>query len=328
MCAPLSAAADKLRVAVFDTELAARGPGLMLRDIRRGSPKSRSGAALIAKIKPDIILVLGVDYDHDLQGLAALQQAIAEHGHTLPVRFALPTNRGDQSGIDLNGDGWSNGAEDAFGFGHFFGQGSMAILSRWPVSREGVKDFSHLLWKDLPGARLPFVDGRPFPSEAAQSVQRLSSGGHWIVPIETPAGDLQMLTLDATPPVFDGEEDRNGLRNADELRLWQHVLNGGFGGVTNEQFILLGNANQDIQKGEGQKGALRALLNHPRLQDPHPVSRLRGDITADWPDPTPGDMRVDYILPSSAFTVLDKGVAWPEGEETSRHALIWVDLAM
>ncbi|MEQ9693111.1 endonuclease/exonuclease/phosphatase family protein [Shimia sp. SDUM112013] len=316
-----------MRVAVFDAELSGRGPGVMLRDIRRETPQALSAARVVAQAKPDILLLLGIDYDHDLHGISAFCQLVAEQGHAMPHQFAAPPNRGVPSGVDLNGDGRVNGPEDAQGFGRFHGEGSMAVVSRWPVATSAVRDFSSLLWKDLPGAQMPVLNRKPFPSRAAQAVQRLSTGGHWIVPVKTPGGPLRLLTLDASPPVFDGPEDRNGLRNADELRLWQQVLDGAFDGVPDGRFVLLGNANLDPDRGDGRRGAIRALLSHPRLQDPEPYDVTGKNVTADWPDPTPGDMRVDYVLPSSGLTVHESGLIWPEGADRSRHALVWVDIS-
>jgi hypothetical protein len=56
--------------------------------------------------------------------------------------------------------------------------------------------------------------------------------------------------------------------------------------------------------------------------------------TADWTDPFPGNMRVDYVLPSMEWTILDSGVIWPSSDDTlagitetaSRHHLVWVDI--
>ena len=49
-----------------------------------------------------------------------------------------------------------------------------------------------------------------------------------------------------------------------------------------------------------------------------------GTRIVDWSQT--GPMRVDYILPSRDWQVLDAGLIWPEGEDASRHALVWVDL--
>jgi hypothetical protein len=63
----------------------------------------------------------------------------------------------------MDGDGRLSEAEDAHGFGSFFGQSGMAVLSRYPIEQDAVRDFSPMLWVDLPGALLPEKDGKPFP---------------------------------------------------------------------------------------------------------------------------------------------------------------------
>jgi hypothetical protein len=98
----------------------------------------------------------------------------------------------------------------------------------------------------------------------------------------------------------------------------------------------LGTLNVDPDRGEGRRGALRALLAHSRLQDPVPRRANGGTETADWPDPLPGDLRVDYLLPSATVVVSDSGVLWPTEDDgaptlstvaaASDHRLVWVDL--
>jgi hypothetical protein len=41
---------------------------------------------------------------------------------------------------------------------------------------------------------------------------------------------IHLLTAHPTPPTFDGPEDRNGLRNADEIRLVADYVTPGAGG--------------------------------------------------------------------------------------------------
>nr|WP_299355795.1 endonuclease/exonuclease/phosphatase family protein [uncultured Shimia sp.] len=322
--------ADTLRIASFNVEMHRKGPGLMLRDILRGDPQARAVAEIIASNAPDILLLQKVDYDADLLGMRALRDVIAEAGFLYPHVFALRPNTGMATGLDLDGDGRTGRASDAQGFGFFAGQRGMVLMSRWPVITDQVQDFSALLWRDLPWATLPTVDGKPFPSEQAQTVQRLSSTGHWIVPIAVPnAPPVTVMAFSATTPVFDGPEDRNGLRNADEIRLWLQVLNGALGTPPHSRFFILGTANLDPDKGQGRHAAIRDLLSHPTLQDPKPQSATGGLNTADWSEPTPGDMRVDYVLPSTDWTVTESGVVWPDTNAeiiASRHRLVWVDV--
>jgi endonuclease/exonuclease/phosphatase family metal-dependent hydrolase len=328
---PLAAGAGSLRLATWHLALHRDGPGLLLRDLRRGDyPRLAAIRAVIAEVAPDVLVVQGVDYDHHLRALTALRDRIAEDGPYYPHLFALRPNSGWPTGLDMDGDGRRGGPRDAQGYGAFSGQGGMAILSRHPFDRARAVDFSSMLWRDLPGARLPrWPDGRPFPSQAAQAVQRLSSVGHWAVPVRLPSGPLTLLTFHATTPVFDGEEDRNGWRNRDEIRFWQRYLDHGFGEAPLYPFVLIGDANLDPDRGEGRRGAIRALLSDPRLRDPLP-----GQATVDWLQT--GPLRVSYALPSADLTVTGAGVHWPpEGapgraaaEVAGPHRLVWVDLAL
>jgi hypothetical protein len=135
-----------------------------------------------------------------------------------PHSFAARPNTGLETGLDMDGNGYTGDARDAQGYGRFSGDGGMAILSRYPIGE--LRDLSAILWKDVEDATLPTVDGALFPSEEAIVIQRLSTTGHWIVPISMPNGPpLTLMVWSATPLVFDGPEDRNGLRNRDELRL-------------------------------------------------------------------------------------------------------------
>lgn len=330
--------AEPIRIATFNVEMQRKGPGLMLRDILRGDDQAQAVAQIVSHLRPDILMLQGVDYDADQHGLRALQDVIADAGMTYPHLFALRPNSGMATGLDMNGDGYLGDAVDKQGFGYFAGYRGMALLSRWPIDVEGVQDFSTLLWRDLPDATLPETDGKPFPSKAALAFQRLSYVGHWIVPIQPPSGNtITLMTFHATPPVFDGSEDQNGLRNADEIRLWTRVLDGQLGTAPETHFVILGTANLDPIKGEGRHEAIRDLLADPKLQDAVPTS-AHGTDTVDWTDPKPGDMRVDYVLPSTDLTLIDASVFWPAPEEAdydlltfndtpaSRHRLVWVDV--
>lgn len=341
------AGAEPLRIATFNTELGRDGPGLMLRDIQGGRDTQVAAViAVIARIKPDILALQGVDWDLDGRAMAALSARLVEAGWPMPHLFANRPNSGLASDLDLDGDGRIGGAADSQGYGRFTGQNGIAILSRYPIAADEARDFSTLLWRDLPGATLPTRNGAPFPSATAQATQRLSSTGHWLVPIDTPLGRISLLTYQAGPPVFDGAEDRNGLRNRDENRFWQVLLDGDLGPLPDAPFVLLGGSNLDPWDGEGFNQTLRALLADPRVQDPAPTSTggaKAGDQghtgpdaqdTVDWPGV--GRYRVDYVLPSTHWRVMDSGVFWPapgepgaqDASDASRHRLVWVDIAL
>ena len=352
--------AAPLRIATWHVELERKGPGLLLRDILKGEdPAIAAVARTIARVSPDVLLLTGFDWDLGLAALSAFADRLRAEGAPYPYLFALRPNNGMATGVDLDGDGRLGGPRDAQGYGRFAGNGGMALLSRLPIDRPAVRDFTDLLWRDFPDAMLPMVNGKPFPSAEAQAIQRLSSAGHWDVPLITETGArLRLLAFAAGTPVFDGPEDRNGRRNHDEVSLWSRYLDGQLGpGAPSGPVILLGNANLDPEDGEGRRAAIRRLLADPRLQDPRPSSagavqaaRDQGGAnraqtgdpaldTADWRDAGgPGNLRVSYVLPDAGLRVTGAGVFWPdradplrpliEAEGAPRHRLVWVDVEL
>ncbi len=346
----LIAEADILRVATFNTELTRDGPGLLLRDIVKGKDAQLLALRqVVGDVSPDVLVLQNVDYDHGLAALTALQDWLADGGVAYSHVFAAPPNSGLPTGLDMNGDGRLGQPEDAHGFGSFYGQSGMAVLSRYPIDQSSVQDFSPMVWAALPNALLPtYEDGRPFPSAEAQAALRLATVAQWVVPIDVAGQTVTLLAFHAGPPVFDGPEDRNGKRNHDEMTFWHHYMGGAFGPAPEEKFILLGAANLDPVDGEGYHEAILALMQDPRLQDPEP-RRPEGPMsdspghdgnprldTVAWPSPDPGHRRVDYVLPSADWTVRASGVNWPSEdseaagvvEKASRHRMVWVDLAI
>lgn len=305
--------AETLRVATFNTELSRKGPGLLLRDILSGkAPDVLAAAQMIAASQADVVALQSFDFDAENRALTAFRDLIAKNGLDYPHMFAAPPNAGLYTGIDLNGDG-RLGPEDRQGYGRFHGQAGMAVLSRLPLDTKGFTDLSDLIWAAQSWATLPPM------SDEARARQRLSSIGHWRIPVRLADGShIHLLTLHASPPVFDGPEDRNGLRNGDEIRLIHSHLNT----LREAQFVILGDLNNDPTLGEGLKPPLHALLNDPRLADaaaPFP--------TADWRDLGLPPMRVSYILPQRTLTVTARGhIPPPVG--ASRHRLIWADLTI
>ncbi len=310
------AAADPVRIATYNTELGAKGPGIFLRDILRGKTDDiLSAIDVIRETDADILVLQGIDYDLDGVALGAFADAIGGYPH----RFALPSNFGMRTGIDMDRDGYDDNARDTQAYGRFRGQGGMAILSRHPIERAGGVDFSDLLWRDFPNANIPMTKDGPFFTDEVWDIQRLSSGGHWVVPVLIGDARVTIMAFYPTPPVFDGPEDRNGKRNGDEINLWRTYLDGGIGHTPPaDRFLIVGDANNDPDRGAGLRDTIRALLAHPKLQDPLP-----DQTTVDWGDVGAGKQRVDYVLPSVDLTVIDAGLG-PRG--ASRHHPVWVDI--
>lgn len=361
-----------IRVAVFNASLARKGAGKLILDIEQGrDAQVRNVAEIILRVRPDILILNEFDHDPSARALDGFRGILSAgkdglDGIDYPHWHHDEVNTGVPSGHDLDGDGRRAGPKDAFGFGRFPGHYGMAVLSRFPLG-EG-QSYRLFRWADLPGADRPVTaSGSAYHSDTIWRDLRLSSKSHWNVPVSLPDGRVVHLILaHPTPPVFDGPEDLNGRRNADEIRLLIAILEGadwlrddtGGPAFPPVHAIVAGDLNADPVDGEGHKDAIGALLFHPRLSDPQPESpgaaeaadqgggnvRQRGIAardTADWRDRGgPGNMRVDYVLPTTSLEVAGSGVFWPvrddplaglvktgRSQASSDHRLVWVDLA-
>jgi hypothetical protein len=302
---------------------------------------------------------------------------VPQHGEQpigYPYVYSAPVNTGEPSGLDLNNDGEIGGPDDAYGFGLFPGQYGMVVLSRYPIRTDKVRTFQEFLWKDMPDALLPDDLATPEPADwfspAELEEVRLSSKSHWDIPVRVWGSTVHVLAAHPTPPTFDGPEDKNGRRNHDEIRFWADYVSGGRdaryiyddagrrGGLpSGQRFVVVGDYNADPVDGDSVDGAIDQLLGHERVHDPLPSSSgaeeaaatqrganvgHRGDPaldTADFADePAPGNLRVDYVLPSVNLITAGSGVFWPAADEpgseltgqypfpTSDHRLVWADV--
>jgi hypothetical protein len=349
-----------LRLATFNVALARERTGAVACEMIT-SRQALAVAEVIARVRPDVLLINELDHD---PGALALRRFVdgplrrAAPALFYPHCFTAPVNTGEPSGLDLDGDGRIGGPGDAYGFGTHPGQYGMALLSRFPIDRTGVRTFRRFLWRDLPGADWPRrpLTGAPWYDERMRRRLRLSSKSHWDIPIRVGGGYLQLLISHPTPPAFDGPERRNVHRNREELRFWLRYLDGDSGlcddqgrrgGAGPEPVVLLGDLNADPAAGNGDGITIRTLLAHPRLQDPAPVSRGAAAAgTGENPAVHTAAfgrlrLRLDYVLPDRRLQVLDSGVYWPtpgedgaelvgDGSEliSSDHRLVWVDVAL
>ena len=329
-----------MRVATYNPELTDQGPGLVLQTLRRGGDaKANAVISVIVALNADALLLTGIDYDAGQATLNALAEKLAAVGVNYPYRLALRPNTGIATGLDLDANGRLGEARDAMGYGRYAGAAGMAILSRYPIDTANIRDFSGFLWADLPGNLMQ-------DNAEIRAIQRLSTTGHYEVPIQLPNGKtLRLLTFYATPPVFDGPEDRNGRRNHDETAFWLQLIDGQLPfPPPAEPFIILGQPNLDPADGEGRAQALQTLLKHPLIQDPSPKgSAMRKDIgqKGDAAGDTAlydgiGGLRVEQVLPSADLRIIASGVMWPLESDpfaatltlASRHRPVWVEIAL
>ncbi|MEA5620938.1 5'/3'-nucleotidase SurE [Cronbergia sp. UHCC 0137] len=301
---------------------------------------------------------------------------ISQNGATpvnYPYVYIAPSNTGIASGFDLNNNGTVGGGDDAFGFGNFPGQFGMLLLSKYPIDTANVRTFQNFLWKDMPNSLLPTIStpdsGTPWYSPEEQDILRLSSKSHWDVPVQINGDTVHVLVSHPTPPVFDGPEDRNGKRNHDEIRFWADYITPGQGdyiyddggkegGIdAGSSFVIMGDQNADPFDGDSFDNAILQLLQSPQINtNSIPTSagavqqsELQGNAnanhkgnsafdTADFADTTPGNLRTDYVLPSSDLQITNSAVFWPENSDptfapvgtfpfpSSDHRLVFADV--
>jgi hypothetical protein len=365
-----------VRIATFNCSLNRPAPGGLRASLATpDDTQARAVAEIIQRVRPDILLLQEFDFDANggsigefqanYLGVAQNRQAPIAFAHT----YSAPSNTGVPSGFDLDHDGKVGGGEDALGFGEFPGQYGMALFSRFPLAP--ARTFRKFLWRDVPGALLPDRVGTPQPADwyppEQLAVLPLSSKSHWDVRVEIGAHRVvHLLISHPTPPAFDGPEDRNGLRNHDEIRFWNDYLSGADymrddagrrGGFDGGSFLVMGDQNSDPVDGGSRNDAIRALLANPRLTAFTPSSAggpeaaaaqgganatQHGDPrndTADFNDRAAGNLRVDYLLPSKDLRVCGGGIFWPAQADpdarlvwgdapppSSDHRLVWIDV--
>jgi endonuclease/exonuclease/phosphatase family metal-dependent hydrolase len=357
-----------IRVATYNIALNDDLAGGVIARLQADDPVARRLAAVIQRVRPDVLLLNEIDFDAEGRAGQLFRErylAVGQFGEA-PIEyryhFSAEVNTGVPSGLDLTGDGRSDGPGDAWGFGAHPGQYGMLVLSRFPIDAADARTFQKLRWAELPNARGPLDpdSGEPWYAPEIWAQLRLSSKSHWDLPIDTPLGRIHLLAAHPTPPAFDGPERRNVVRNADEIRLWAEYLNGADwmvddqgrrGGLAADaRFVIVGDLNADPKEGSSQPGAIQVLLNHPRVQSGQaPVSKGSEDASltflpdngAELADATDtanfgdriGNLRVDYALPSRGLTVLANGVFWPKRGEpgsdwvsASDHRMVWMDL--
>ncbi|HET6564333.1 MAG TPA: endonuclease/exonuclease/phosphatase family protein [Xanthomonadales bacterium] len=369
-----SPTAPTLRIATFNIAMGFDKAGEMAVALEDPNhERLRAVAAILQTVRPDIVLLNEFDYDPAIDAARLFnhnflaQAADGREPIEYPYHFRAESNTGIPSGLDIDGNGKVNGPADAWGFGHFPGQYGMLLLSRYPVDASAARTFQHFAWAQLAGAKRPMnADGSHFYSEETWQQLRLSSKSHWDISVQLADSTLHVLAFHPTPPVFDGPENRNGLRNFDEIRFWADYLRpevsatwaddqGRTGGLPMDaRFVILGDINADPHDGDSEPGAAQQLLEHHRIssgftptsQGAEQASHAQAGInvaqqgdpaadTADFDDRRTGNLRLDYVLPSADLEVLGGGVFWPvtgepghEWINVSDHHLVWLDLAL
>jgi 3-phytase/alkaline phosphatase D len=345
-----------VRFSTFNASLNRFNAGDLISDLSTpNNTQAQTVAEIIQQARPDVLLINEFDYDPAGEAARLFQdnylsiaQDISGTGTAeaivYPYRYVAPSNTGIPSGRDLDKSGSVGGPGDAFGFGFFPGQFAFVVYSMYPINMADIRTFQFFLWKDMPDADLPIdpATGMSWYDEGDLEIFRLSSKNHADVPVQIGNKVVHFLISHPTPPVFDGDEDRNGTRNNDEIRFWADYIipsrngyiyddNGMYGGLpSGDMFVIAGDQNADPFDGDSSPGAAQQLLDHPLVNtedtpdsEGGPEQALAqggandthiGDPafdTADFSDFAPGNLRADYVLPRKNLQIQEAGVFWP-----------------
>lgn len=335
-------------------------------------PQVKNIAEIIQRTQPDIILLNEFDYIADEnKGVKAFVKNylnVSQAGQTpvdYPYTYIATVNTGEPTPFDLDNNGKAEQfGGDAYGYGLYPGQYGMALLSKYPIKIDEVRTFQLFKWHQMPHSQQPFIpnaegdnsQGTPWYSADEWDAFRLSSKSHWDVPVDVDGTMVHILAMHPTPPNFDGQEDRNGKRNADEIRLMADYLtpdkgryiyddNGKQATLSDEtRFVLLGDFNAADIGDKHREGVIEQLTESPYVDNSViPISEggaassdeaYSSRFTAYW------GARADYVLPSVyGFNVQEAGVFWPpktsslyrlikDREASSDHRLVWATLTI
>lgn len=266
---------ESLRVATVNAGLSEDEEGALAERLEGGQDEAAQMLARnIQKTRPDVLLITDIDTDTHVPDIfkdqyLAEAQADGEAGSKdlspLDYRYvyAASTNAGVQSGADLNGNGSTGDAGDAFGVGHFEGQRSMILYSRYPIKQDEVRTFNDLIWSELPGNSL---DTEKY-SKLVRSVLPLNSTSLWDVPLDVDGETVHVVATGLTP---DQGEGADADRRLDQLRFLNMYLSdsdelrdltddaGAYGGLEQEaNAVVLGALGPDLESLDENVGQKR-----------------------------------------------------------------------
>lgn len=370
-CGPLPEAKvsskESIRFASYNISFYRGEAGLLAEDLSTGeNTQMLNVAAVIREVRPDVLALM--EFDENAGGMLAtfeknylLSGRVDQDAIVYPYRISISSNTGVLSGHDYNNDGKVALPDDGFGYGKYKGQYAFALLSKYPIDEENIRTFQKLLWKDMPDAKQPMnPDGTPYYEKEEWDSFRLSSKNHVDIPIKVSKDKIvHVILAHPTPPVFDGKEDRNGLRNFDEIRLLKDYISdadylvddkGKKGGLpSGSSFVIMGDLNADPIDGDSYPGAINQLLDHPLVNQavnsgsfvPNSVGgKIHNRAKNDKGDPAHDTAffgkRIDYVLPSKDFKIIKSKVFWPSPDDplydlirdknASDHLMVWMEV--
>jgi hypothetical protein len=280
-------------------------------------------------VRPDVLSINEIEAGQDAPRLFLdnfLQRGDAPLHY--PYHYIGTTNSGVSTGLPQ--------PFDQKGFGLFEGQYGIAVFSRFPIFKGGVRSFEGFPWRALP-KELSCLGDRAV--EIHESFP-LFSTNLLDVPLRIGGRDLHAIILHASVPV---KGPVNKERNANQLNFLNEYISGrALPGVepfeAGKSFVVMGDLNADPEKGEGVREAMRRLLENPALNGlvPSRPTFLEGGGVEAAPLGTEGlSLKLDHILPSRDFVVLKHEVFRPEDAGwwnqvrlASDHFMVYADCSL
>ncbi len=336
--------AQSVRFATFNVSLSDDQVGVARQWVKQPNhPRLKNLAAIIQSVNPDVLLLCEVDHpvaggdDGIIADFLSHYLGVSQNHHD-PLNYSYCYAPASNTGVlpvshrSLHCDQKiAKRPVDALGFGCHEGQYGFVLLSKYPILFDEIRTWQNALWRDFPQSQMPM----DYYTENAQAVLPLSSKNHVSVPIQINGKCVRVLACHPTPPVFDGEEQRNWKRNSDELRLLMSMFDDVFlmpddqgkkaALDPSDAFVVMGDLNADPMSGDGDKQAIQRLLRHPKIHSDislgkrcprsqgaikHRPYRARSrQFSAHWTHLS--GLRLDYVLPSVHLKPTQSGVYWP-----------------
>ncbi|HIW98705.1 MAG TPA: hypothetical protein H9871_01030 [Candidatus Nesterenkonia stercoripullorum] len=357
---------DDIRVGTVRAGMTSSTEEELLEDLGTGVfPPARSLAEAAQLNRPDVLLVTGITSDGDEEIAETLRSKYFEVGQNgqegldYPYVYAGPSNSGNESGADLDGDGVVGGPGDSIGYGEHPGQHGMILFSSFPIEEKGVRTFQEFLWEDLPDS----AAGSSEYSDLERSVMRLTSAAFWDVPLTVDAGEDSERTVNVVASSLARPQDPADVdadRGDDERRMIADYLAGEAWYLTDDdgdpapgtgsEFVYMGEPATQYDLPGSANEDLAELLDSQAVQDPEPEavteeplssrsvgsggSQSRATRAVD----DGMDVRSAFILPGASMDIGDSGVFWPaEGEygadlvqpgsdQAISDRLVWLDI--
>ncbi|WP_313814843.1 endonuclease/exonuclease/phosphatase family protein [Glutamicibacter sp.] len=262
-----------LRVATISTNLTApNSEELYGQLLGGGNIEATRVADAISAVNPDVVVITGMDAE--AKAVAAFQAEYLTSPEdqrsdiSYPYSYLAVGSKGLQSGADLDDDRVVGGPGDAWGQGAFAEQGSVVVLSKYPIQQDDVASVTELKWGEVKGGKLQEAQ---LGGALAASIPVMNNG-LWDIPIEYRSERVHILAAQTEPA--NSSQDFSTLRQHDELKVVSDYISGAHylrtdqgaaaKGLKGKNFILAG----ALAQPEGSATQVDPLAKKLGSQDP------------------------------------------------------------